>query len=467
MLSVIYRVKFIVKPIFFIYHLLYRIFWSGLNGRNIFQLVLNFSINFSPVFIWLMIFKNAGLIPKSIRPSIHVEAAMKLDEFIFNFRDVPFGSAISFLILLMVSYLFYKLIYSKKCLTSYYYQKEIYALNNRLPPSSSESSISTILDLEENSEYELSNLQEFDSGYLSPAPGDFQEDRHIGDLEYFATSSYNSISSSASLISKKILHHMKPGKSYRPYNCWYLAPPLLLAFSWLLLNIAYVLKDNINSKKDILAWFSYVICHFFVPLFTAIWLYVFHAPGALKLFSFGLGMQNIAGVLTHLLFPTAPPWYIHLDDKNKTASYDFPGYAAGLTRVDMAMGTHMHSKGFHMSPIVFGAVPSLHSAMATMVFFFISYYSRWNILKVLALCFVVLQWWATIYLDHHWRVDLLIGMFYSIIAYTILFRSKRGLKKVDRDFVKAKLRFDFKRGSTMGMRTFRNTKLQNFFDPLS
>lgn len=161
------------------------------------------------------------------------------------------------------------------------------------------------------------------------------------------------------------------------------------------------------------------------------------------------------------------PWFIHLYDEDAEATYDLPGYAAGLTRVDMAMGTHLNSNGFHASPIVFGALPSLHSAMAVMAFFFVSYYSRWTTLKLLAASFVALQWWATIYLDHHWRLDLVVGMLYAITSFTLLYCWPRGIKKVDSDFMKARLRFDFKNGSTMGMRVFRNTRLQNFFDPLA
>lgn len=185
----------------------------------------------------------------------------------------------------------------------------------------------------------------------------------------------------------------------------------------------------------------------------------------MKLFSIALGCQNILGVITHLLFPNAAPWFIHLNGVNSSADYDMPAYAAGLTRVDVALGTHMNSAGFHASPIVFGALPSLHSAMASQVCFFICYYSSWPALKIIGILFVIVQWWATIYLDHHWRVDLLIGMLYAILFYTIMMRF--GFKRVNERFVKARLRRDWPRGSTMGMRVFRGTFLEWFFDPMS
>jgi len=116
-----------------------------------------------------------------------------------------------------------------------------------------------------------------------------------------------------------------------------------------------------------------VLVHLLEPIFVAIYLYVFKAPGTLKCFSLALGLQNISGVLTHLLVPMAPPWFIHLYGLYDTTelNYDTPGYAAGLTRVNFSAGTHLASAGFHKSPIVFGAVPSLHSAMAFQSFLFV------------------------------------------------------------------------------------------------
>ncbi|KAG7192794.1 uncharacterized protein KQ657_001249 [Scheffersomyces spartinae] len=252
-------------------------------------------------------------------------------------------------------------------------------------------------------------------------------------------------------------------RNFFPLNNWNLAVPLLLATSWIILNIDHYFSEPIYTEKDLVSWFSYVILHFCAPLFTAIWLYAFHPQGALKLFGMSLGLQNILGVLTHLAFPNAPPWFIHVYGPDHEANYEMEGYAAGLIRVDTAMGTHLHTNGFHKSPIVFGALPSLHSAMAVCVFFHLAYYSRWTAIKALGLLFVVVQWWATIYLDHHWRLDLYAGLLYAIGLFT-LFTSMRA--KVDERFFHARFTGDFVRGSTMGMRVFKNTRLQNFFDPL-
>ncbi|CAI5756862.1 unnamed protein product [Candida verbasci] len=270
------------------------------------------------------------------------------------------------------------------------------------------------------------------------------------------------ISTTAYEINEKIVQK----RSNLPISSWYLTPPIMLFSSWFILNFDYyALKDPILVWKDLLAWTSYVLGHITVPILTSVWLYIFHEPGAVKSYGFALGFQNICGVLTHLLFPCAPPWFIHMYGEDKVANYDMKGYAAGLTRVDIHLGTHLNSKGFHASPIVFGAIPSLHSAMAVITLYFITYFARYRIIKVLSFLFVVLQWWATIYLDHHWRLDLFIGLIYATVWFSII--KWFLLNKYDENFIKARLNYNFKNGSTMGMRVFRNTNLQWFFDPMA
>lgn len=450
-----------LRVFFFVFNLSKKIFLSALNERSILQLVVNFWINFSPVFVWLLIFKNAGLIPKKIRPHIYVRFAMRLDNYMFNIRDSFVESCLLVICIVFGSWLLYLKVYKNYG----NFDNEVNEGNSPSPSVETCSNDSRDLENQFEEPYALTSFELPSSSDVS-SQDVYQEKKTCSSIEVLENPQPALISSQTLNINQKILRQIQKG-GFQYLECWHLAPLILCASSWFILNIVYEFREPINALKDILAWASYVLGHFFVPLFTAIWLYVFHAPGALKLFSFGLGMQNIGGVLTHLIFPNAPPWFISLNGENAEANYDLPGYAAGLTRVDFHMGTHLHSKGFHASPIVFGAIPSLHSAMAVMVFFFVSHFSRWKALKIAALSFVILQWWATIYLDHHWRLDLFIGMFYSIISFTILKLWSRGLAMVDKEFIKARFRFDFKNGSTMGMRVFKNTKHQRFFDPLS
>lgn len=420
----------------FIFKFLISVIVSALNGRNIFQLALTFFINFSPVATWLFIFKNAGLIPNDIRPRIFVRLAHDVDAVIF--------SAPWFFVWCLVSagftFVWYKLVL-----------KNANFFNNPIEELLDDS------DELENS-IELSEIVETDT---TQKVFDIEDEESNNDSTAL---NYSSSSSSSSSSDFEIRNPIIPiNLSKITYRIQLYVIPVLFFMIWPVLNFDQSLAQPLTVSKDLTAWFFYVLGHITFPILTAVWLYVFHQQGALKCFSIALGSQNIMGVITHLLFPNAPPWFIHLYGLDAPADYDMPGYAAGLTRVDAALGTHLHSKGFHKSPIVFGAFPSLHSAMAFQVCLFILYYARVRILKFLGVAFVCVQWWATIYLDHHFRLDLIGGVCYSLLAFAIVYPY---ILRKERQFIKARIMGDFKNGSTLGMRVFRNHKrIEKFFDP--
>jgi hypothetical protein len=368
---------------------LVRVYRTLCHGRSPLWLVVNFMRNFSLVFLWLCVFKNAGLIPIEWRPDINVTILRDADDFIFSgFSGLVCGVGLFAL--------------------SYPIAKHLYL--SRPTPYAGEKS---------------------------------------------APHNARSVSITVSLLST----------------------------IWLSMNLAYLCINYIVSALDIMAWLSYVIGHISAPIITAVYLWLFAPPGICGLFGLALGLQNLAGVFTHLLFPTAPPWYNHLYGE-QPGNYSIPGYAAGLTRVDIALGTHLHNDGFHMSPIVFGAFPSLHSAFVCLIFLFVSRYASWggsnwgwgmtrptrnkdspfSVFSLLPLgtgvcvVYMVWQWWATMYLDHHYRLDLLGGGLYAIVAFFVVFRRMRDHEE------------DFQNNpnkTTGGMRLFHGTMFAHFFNSLA
>lgn len=230
---------------------------------------------------------------------------------------------------------------------------------------------------------------------------------------------------------------------------------ILAALPPFLLNILHAGTYNLCAALDVFCWLSYGVIHFISPWIAAFWLWLFASPGVTSVFAWSFGMQNCLGIITHLLFPTAAPWYGDQwgRDPFVPGNYSMPGSAAGLVRVDKVLGTHIYENAFKASPLVFGAFPSLHSAFACSCFFFIGRYSRRG--TYILGFYVLWQWFATMYLRHHWRIDLLGGLIYTGIAYSLFYRS---LGKIDKAYA-----FGVSGGNGW-QRLFEGTRLQYVFD---
>lgn len=162
----------------------------------------------------------------------------------------------------------------------------------------------------------------------------------------------------------------------------------------------------------VLASIPYLL-HFLLPF---IFIYFFQiteecrvtAWWRLKTFVWSFAVINMLGVLTHLYFPTAPPWWYEL--KLDHASYDIPGNEAILAKVDSLLPFPVFSLIYGQSPIVFGSFPSLHAAWPFHIAFF-----GWKfgfVFKLFWILYIGWLWWAAIYLKHHFLIDIIGAVFY-------------------------------------------------------
>lgn len=69
--------------------------------------------------------------------------------------------------------------------------------------------------------------------------------------------------------------------------------------------------------------------------------------------------------------------------------------------------------------------------------------------------YVLWQWFSTMYLRHHWRIDLLGGLVYSAFAFSLFFRS---LGRIDKAYAYGVS------GGNGWQRLFKGTRLQFVFD---
>ncbi|KAJ5386443.1 Inositol phosphorylceramide synthase catalytic subunit aur1 [Penicillium cosmopolitanum] len=148
-------------------------------------------------------------------------------------------------------------------------------------------------------------------------------------------------------------------------------------------NISNILSAHQNVVLDILAWIPYGLCHYGAPVVVSTILFIF--------------------VTIQLCFPCSPPWYENLYGL-APADYSMQGNPAGLARIDKLLGIDLYTSGFKQSPVVFGAFPSLHAADSTLAALFMSHvFPR---MKFLWVTYTLWMWWATMYLSHHYAVDL-------------------------------------------------------------
>ncbi|RDL33892.1 uncharacterized protein BP5553_08260 [Venustampulla echinocandica] len=179
-------------------------------------------------------------------------------------------------------------------------------------------------------------------------------------------------------------------------------------------NLSNILAAHQYVTLDILAWLPYGILHYGGPVVWAILMFLFGPPGTLPVYARSFGYLSITGVMIQLLFPCSAPWYENLYGL-AAANYSIEGSAAGLSRIDKLFGIDLYTSNFKASPLVFGAFPSLHSGMTVLEALFMSH--CFPKLRPLLIGYTMWMWWATMYLSHHYAVDLVGGAFIAAITF--------------------------------------------------
>ena len=99
--------------------------------------------------------------------------------------------------------------------------------------------------------------------------------------------------------------------------------------------------------------------------------------------------------------------------------------AGGGLRFDELLGTHVFQNAYGHSIEVFGALPSLHVAYPMLAMLLVLrtaalQWARWPVsVYALIMCF------SAVYLQHHYVIDVLLGVVYAVIAAAIVLRWER------------------------------------------
>ena len=182
-------------------------------------------------------------------------------------------------------------------------------------------------------------------------------------------------------------------------------------------NISDLLTRYTHPILDVIAWLPYGVGHFTVPFIVAIFLWLFRPRQALHLWARAFGWLNFVGVVAQIIFPCAAPWYEVIFGLTP-AEYSMKGSPGGLLRIDNLLHGHGYTVAFSNSPVVFGAFPSLHSACATMEALFLAHF--FPQVATYAWGYAAVLYWATMYLTHHYLIDVVGGSCLAI-AFFYLF----------------------------------------------
>jgi hypothetical protein len=154
---------------------------------------------------------------------------------------------------------------------------------------------------------------------------------------------------------------------------------------------------------DYMGAFFYSI-YFFVPTLFAYVLWR-KSPQNYWKYTVAFGVCTYGALVTFLFYPVAPPWI------------EVPNVTRILTgSVDVNLGVPVYKTLFDfLSPNLYAAFPSMHSALPWLVFLFAFKIWRWKALPVLSL--PVGTWFSAVYLGEHYVVDVLGGIAYATVAF--------------------------------------------------
>lgn len=171
-------------------------------------------------------------------------------------------------------------------------------------------------------------------------------------------------------------------------------------------------QQNTYTSLDILSGIFY-LCWVPVPLFFAGYLFFTKRREQFMYFALTFLLVNLVGFAGYYLYPAAPPWYVqHYGFKFNPHT---PGNTAGLYRFDEFFHAGIFNALYAKSSNVFAAMPSLHSAYNIIVL----YYGIKNRLGVINIFFAVVVvgiWFAAVYSNHHYILDVLAGIACAIVG---------------------------------------------------
>lgn len=183
-------------------------------------------------------------------------------------------------------------------------------------------------------------------------------------------------------------------------------------------------QAHTHTFLDVLTGFFY-LNWMPVPLLFAFYLFRKNKQEFIY-FSLAFLFVNLLGFVVYYTYPAAPPWYV--EEYGFTVHYNTPGNTAGLSRFDDYFGINLFHSMYAKSSNVFAAMPSLHSAYPTVVFYF-GVKNKLGWINGLFSLLMIGIWFSAIYSNHHYVLDVLAGIACALtglfIFHKVLLKNSR------------------------------------------
>ena len=161
-----------------------------------------------------------------------------------------------------------------------------------------------------------------------------------------------------------------------------------------------------------------------VPMLFVVYLF-FKDKEIMAQFAFVFLLVNLVGLIIYYIYPAAPPWYV--SEHGFEFQANTPGNPAGLIKFDEYFKVNVFEGMYAKNGNVFAAIPSLHSAFPVLLVYF---GIKKRLLVGSIFFFIILAgiWFAAIYTDHHYIIDVLAGgataLFSIFLFEKILLKTK-------------------------------------------
>ncbi len=172
---------------------------------------------------------------------------------------------------------------------------------------------------------------------------------------------------------------------------------------------------RLHDVLSLIAGFSYVL---WMPLPIAYAIFLYFRDHRLMIdFNTLFLVVCIIGMIGYYIYPAAPPWYYI----NHGVGTDFtiPGSEGMLADFDRIVGAPVFNGIYAKGANVFCAIPSLHCAYPV-VCFLIALERKVHWQTALFGLWALGTWFAAVYSQHHYVIDVILGVLCAILSYGLL-----------------------------------------------